>query len=337
MLLNHIVEVFLPLFLILDLVAAVHRAPFNVGFKAEGSLQERQLFKNSTWAKSPLPSSLLRSSVCSKIPQSSLLIKSRNLIWGLFRSRSIIGLLDQIPCEIVEILENDENEADRFFTQIKSGQVPTLIENLPSEITDRITGLVGIALTIPSDLIEGAEAIVSDTLELFNAIEDRSIVDKLENVPEMLVSQITAGWSRITSGLDGIIDVITCAFADCSTTQPAGLCLATTTDSGESSTTANSNATPTFSSRWTSSPSPSPRPSWSPSPAPTSAYVPSSTAVGVVTIRPTRSQTSTALPSTQGTGQFTGSAAPMQLSFKATQASLIAAVVGIIGVVLLLW
>jgi hypothetical protein len=48
MLLNHIVEVFLPLFLILDLVAAVHRAPFNVGFKAEGSLQERQLFKNST-------------------------------------------------------------------------------------------------------------------------------------------------------------------------------------------------------------------------------------------------------------------------------------------------
>jgi hypothetical protein len=42
------------------------------------------------------------------------------------------------------------------------------------------------------------------------------------------------------------------------------------------------------------------------------------------------------LPSAQGAEEFTSLAAPMQLSFKAAEASLIAALVGIIGIVLLL-
>ncbi|KAF7510605.1 hypothetical protein GJ744_006217 [Endocarpon pusillum] len=318
MLVNHTVMIFLPLFLILNLVAAIQRAPINVG---EGTLQERQLFRNST-----------------------------KLIWGLFRSRNIISLLGHIPCEIVQILENDENEADRFFNQIQSGEVPSLIESLPGEITDRIVDIVGIALTLPSDIFEGAEAIVSDTVEFFNAIEDGSIVERLQEVPGMIVSQFTSGWDDFTSGFGGVIDVLTCAFVHCATTEPAGVCLNTNTYSGENSTTADTGATPTFSSSWSESPtpnpswgptptpslSPTPIPSWSPSPTPPRTYVPSSTAGEVVTAGPNRSQTPTALPTAQATEELTGLAAPMQLSLKAAEASLIAALLGIIGVVQLL-
>ena len=334
MLVNHIVKIYLSLFLILNLVVAIQRAPFNVEIEGEGVLQERQIFKNSTLAKLSPPSFLPPPSVCSTITPNALLIKSRNLIWGLFRSKGIIGLVSQIPCEIVEILENDENESERFFTQIGSGEVPSLIENLPSEIIDRIVGIVDIALTLPSDIIEGAEAIVKDTVELFNSIEDGSIVEKLEQVPGMIVSHITSGWGDFTSGFSGAVDALTCAFVDCPITEPAGICLTTTTNRGESSTTAETDATPTFSSSsiwsWSPSPSPSPSPSWSPSPTPPSTYVPFSTTEGVATVTSTHSQTSTTLPSTQGSGEFTGLAASIQMSFKAAEASLIAALVGII-------
>lgn len=274
--------------------------------------------------------------------QRALLIKSRNLIWGLFRSRNIISLLGHIPCEIVEILENDEDEADRFFTQIQSGQVPSRIENLPGEITDRIVDIVRIALTLPSDIFEGAEAIVRDTVELFNAIEDGSIVEKLQQVPGMIVSQFTSGWNDFTSGFGGAIDALTCAFVDCPTTEPAGVCGTTTTGSGGNSTTAETGATPIFSSSWTWSPtptpslSPSPISRWSPSPTPTRTYVPSSSAGGVATAGSDRSQTSNALPTAQVTEAFTGLAAPMQLSLKAAEASVVAALLWIIGVVQLL-
>lgn len=312
MLVNHIVKIFLPLFLILNLVAAVRRAPFNVEYKGEGTLQERQIFRNST-----------------------------NLIFGLFRSKNIISLVSQIPCEIIETLENDENEAERFFNEVESGQVPTLIENLPGEITGRIFDIVSIALSIPVTFIEGAQVIFEDTVEFFNAIEDGSILEKLEEFPGLIVSQITSGWGDFTSGLGDFVEIITCALGDCPTTEPAGICLTTTTTSSETS------ATPTFNLTSSRSPSASP----SPSPIPTSTYVPntyvpntnvpntyvpSSTAEGVATVTPTGFQSSTALPGAQGSGELVGLATPMQLSFKAAGASLIAALVGIIGGVLLL-
>ena len=159
-----------------------------------------------------------------------LTISSSNIVRGLLRSNKILQLISSIPCDVIQILENDADEASNFLSQLESGQVPTLIENLPQEVFDAFQPLVGIFETLPSELVNAAEAAVTDAATIFNDIGTGAIVDDIEQIPGAVVSLVTEEWGDFTSALvdgwDAATDAVGCLFKDCPvSTAASGGCL----------------------------------------------------------------------------------------------------------------
>ena len=165
----------------------------------------------------------------------------RTLLRGLLRSKNFLDYASRIPCNIIQTLENDAEEAEKFVTQIQQGKVPDLITDLPDEVIGTFSDVINIAVTLPTALLGAAQSVVTDAAKLFNDIEDGTITDDLASVPGIVVSDVTAGWAGFTSGLvdawDHATEGIGCFFGDCPTpTAPAGNSCAAATSSASTLT-----------------------------------------------------------------------------------------------------
>ncbi|KAG8530047.1 uncharacterized protein KY384_005529 [Bacidia gigantensis] len=153
----------------------------------------------------------------------------RNIARGLLRSGKIVRYISDIPCDVIQTLENDANEAQDFVEDLKQGKVPTLIENLPNEVTGAFKDVLSLFVTLPSELVGAAEAAVTDAVHIFNDIETGAIVSDLEELPGVIVSDVTSAWGDLTSGLEddwnAATHAIACFFGDCPTSTAAtGTC-----------------------------------------------------------------------------------------------------------------
>lgn len=128
-------------------------------------------------------------------------------------------MASQVPCDIVNELENNAEAAEQFVREIQAGQVPTLIENLPSEVANAFGSMINVALSLPETLWDTAEGIVDGVENLFDSVADGSIVTEL---PE----EIAETWETVTAGLvdawDALTDDIACLFGDCAEPTPGG-------------------------------------------------------------------------------------------------------------------
>ena len=149
----------------------------------------------------------------------------RNIIQGLLKSEKIVRYIAIIPCDIIHKLENDVWEAETFTDQFKNGEVPTLIEDLPQEVVGAFKDMVGIFLTLLSQIVSAAEVGITDAAKIFNDIESGAIVSDIENLPGVIVSDVTSVWGDFTSGLEDDWNAATHAFAcfigDCPVTSDA--------------------------------------------------------------------------------------------------------------------
>lgn len=158
---------------------------------------------------------------------------NRRIVQGLLRSDKIAGRLSDIPCNVIQTLENDAGEAEKFVDQLKNGTVPTIIQDLPKEIIQDISDVVGIFASLPTQIVDAAEAAVTDAVNVFNDIESGAIVSDLERIPGVIVSDITNAWGDLTSGLvhdwNEATDAINCFFVGCpvATTTAATGCAST--------------------------------------------------------------------------------------------------------------
>ena len=159
------------------------------------------------------------------------------ILRGLLRSHKFLKDASKIPCDIVQTLENDADAAKTFVTQLEQGHVPDLIADLPQEVIESFNDVVNIAASLPTEILDAAQSVVTDAVNVFNDIEDGSIVSDLAKIPGIVVSDITAGWGDFTSGLveawDDATSDIACFFGDCPTsTTAAGSCAMTTSTAG---------------------------------------------------------------------------------------------------------
>ncbi|KAL8910451.1 MAG: hypothetical protein Q9171_004245 [Xanthocarpia ochracea] len=113
----------------------------------------------------------------------------------------MVKYISQIPCDIVQTLQNDANEAKKFIDQLEDGKVPSFIENLPEEIITSFKYLFGIFLTLPSDTFSVAEDTVESAVNLFNDIESGAIRSYFEDFDDKIVSGVTDLWGDFTAGL----------------------------------------------------------------------------------------------------------------------------------------
>ena len=149
-----------------------------------------------------------------------------NIVRGLLRSKKILDYASDTPCNIIQTLENDAGAAEQFVTQIQAGEVPTIIENLPQEVVGIFSDVVGIAVQLPTAILGAAESVVTDAVDVFNDIEDGSIVQDLENLPGVVASDVVAGWGDLTDGIEAgwseATNAIACFFGDCPQTDNGG-------------------------------------------------------------------------------------------------------------------
>lgn len=155
----------------------------------------------------------------------SNLLKSRSTILrGILQSGKFVRYVAEIPCDIIQTLEDDASEAENFVKQIEQHKVPSIIKNLPQEIVDSFTDIVNITLALPSEVEEAAEAAVTGAVKLFNDIESGAIVSDIKNIEGVVVSDVTAGWGDFTAG-------VLCFFGNCATATPSatGACMPAST------------------------------------------------------------------------------------------------------------
>lgn len=155
--------------------------------------------------------------------------ENSNIIKGFLRSDKVVRYISDIPCDVINTLESDANEAEKFIHQLENGEVPTLIQNLPQEAIETFKDTIGIFLTLPSQIISAAEAGITDAAKIFNDIGSGAIVSDIENLPGVIVSDVTNAWGDLTSGLEddwnAATHAIACFFVDCPiSTIPAGSC-----------------------------------------------------------------------------------------------------------------
>lgn len=147
---------------------------------------------------------------------------NRRIVQGLFRSQNIVRLLSEIPCDIIQTLENDAAEAKAFVDELEQGKVPKIIENLPKEVTGALSDLIRIFVSLPTEIVDKAEAAITGAVNVFNDIESGAIVKDLEKIPGVIVSDITNAWGDLTSGLEdgwnAATDAFACLFGDCPVT-----------------------------------------------------------------------------------------------------------------------
>lgn len=159
------------------------------------------------------------SQVPRRAPRSPKLTARSTFLNGLLRSDNFASIASTVPCDIVNELENNAEAAEQFVREIQAGQVPTLIENLPSEVVDAFGAIINVALSLPQSIVDTAESVVDGFEGLFDSIADGSIVSEL---PE----EIADAWEDVT---DGFVDAwndltadIACLFGDCAEPTPGG-------------------------------------------------------------------------------------------------------------------
>ena len=165
-----------------------------------------------------------------------------NLVRGLLRSEKITRLLPEIPCDIISTLDNDADQASKFVHQLEKGRVPTLIKDLPQEVVDTFTNVYSVFKTLPSQLLDAAQATVTEAAHLFDDIESGAIVSDLEEFGDVAFSDITSEWGDLTAGLksdwDAAHHALTCLFGNCPvSTIVSGLCQSKTAATTTTSTT----------------------------------------------------------------------------------------------------
>jgi hypothetical protein len=143
----------------------------------------------------------------------------RTIVKGLLRSKNVIKILVDIPCDIILDLENDANKAKTFVTDLENGKVPELIQGLPKEALQTLKDVVGIFGTLPSEIVEKAKGRITDAAKIFDDIGSGAIVSDIEKIPGVIVSDVTRGWGDLTSGLENdwneATHGIACLFSDC--------------------------------------------------------------------------------------------------------------------------
>ena len=154
---------------------------------------------------------------------------NRRIVQGLLRSDKIVRRLSDIPCNVIQTLETDAVEAEKFIDELKIGKVPTIIQDLPNELIQDIKDVVGIFATLPNQIFDA----VTDAVNVFNDIESGAIVSDLERIPGVIVSDIINAWGDLTSGLvddwNEAKPVINCILGGCpaATTTAANGCAST--------------------------------------------------------------------------------------------------------------
>lgn len=138
---------------------------------------------------------------------------NRRIVQGLLRSENIVRLLSEIPCDIIQTLENDAAEAKTFVDELEQGKVPKIIENLPKEVIGALSDLILIFVSLPTEIVDVAEAAITGAVNVFNDIGSGAIVKDLEKIQGVIVSDITNAWGDLTSGLDDGWNAATDAFA----------------------------------------------------------------------------------------------------------------------------
>ena len=86
---------------------------------------------------------------------------------------------------------------------------------------------------------------MTDAVKLFNDIESGDIIKDIENLPGVVVSEITAGWGAFTAGLEegwnAVTHEVACLFGDCATATPvSGPCRPASTTGVYTTTIQNS-------------------------------------------------------------------------------------------------
>ncbi len=175
-----------------------------------------------------------------------------NIVQGLLRSKKgdALRYISDIPCDVIQSLETDADKAMKFVEQLKAGQVPSVIQDLPQEAVQEFRDVINIALSLPSEILDAAEAAASDAANVFDDIEDGSIIQDIEQIPGVVLSDITSGWADFTNELtDAWNDVtsdIGCFFGDCPQPTAVGSCpgaaAATTTGNGAAASTTSNGA-----------------------------------------------------------------------------------------------
>ena len=115
------------------------------------------------------------------------------LLRGLLRSHKFLKEAGEIPCDVFQTLENDADAAKDFITQLEHSQVADLIADLPQEVVGSFNNFINIAIFLPTEILGAAESVVTDAANVFNDMEDGSIVSDLAKAPGIVISDITAG------------------------------------------------------------------------------------------------------------------------------------------------
>ncbi len=156
---------------------------------------------------------------------------------------NIAQYIQEIPCNIISTLESDADAAASFVQQIQSGQVPSIVTNLPQEAVNVFGDVLNIFSSLPTEIIDVGEAAVTDVVNIVDDIEDGSITSVLAALPSEIVAGLTEGWDDLTNGLTDAWNGIKCVFEKCPST-PAQTC-GTPLSAAASPTPVMASATPT--------------------------------------------------------------------------------------------
>ena len=138
------------------------------------------------------------------------------IVQGLFNSNhgNIAPYIAEIPCNDIYTLESDALQAKQFVQQIEAGQVPSIVTNLPQEAVDEFKNVLNILTILPEEVINVAEAAVTDVVKIVDDIEDGSITTVLAALPSEIAAGVTEGWGDFTAGLTNAWKGLTNGF-DC--------------------------------------------------------------------------------------------------------------------------
>lgn len=158
------------------------------------------------------------------------------------KKSNIAQFVEQIPCSVFQTLETDEGQAQQFVQQLEQGQVPDLVQNLPQEAVAALGGVFQLFDSLGTDVVNVAEAAVTDVSNVFNEIEDGSITSVIAALPSEIAAGILNDYSTITDIAKTGWSDFTCFFKGCPSSADSGGSCATATTSGAAPTTY---ATPT--------------------------------------------------------------------------------------------
>lgn len=137
------------------------------------------------------------------------LTQTSTILDGILRADDFASLASSIPCDIIDTLETNVEAAEQFVQEIQDGKVPTIIQDLPSEIVNSVSEVVNAVVSPPETIWNTGENIVDGVEDVVDSIADGSIVSEL---PEAIAD----GWYAVTEG-------IACFFGGCAEAT-AGAC-----------------------------------------------------------------------------------------------------------------